>query len=618
MRTIKQAFGRLANHPEAAHNLAQIQGQVSPGRILVTIIGGIILAETIAMAFVYYARDWPYGWQVVLDATIMTIIISPLLFVLSFRPLVQYIQQHNQSESILRSRLRMLQYANTHTLEDLLQYVVDEAEALTGSRIGFFHFLQPDQKTLWLQAWSTNTQQQLCNADEKDSHSGVEQAGIWADAVRERQPVIHNDYLSMPNRKGTPEGHAPIEREMVIPILRDQKVVAILGVGNKAQYYTSTDLQLLTTLGDFAWDIVENKRAENSLRQSEVKFRTLADWTYDWELWLDPQGKIIYTSPSCERITGYSSEELSADPDLLYRMIHPDDWLLYEEHRNQVHDMATDITIQLEFRIIARDGSEHWLEHICRPLYASDGQHLGRRITNRDVTLRKQAESKIAEQNRREEKLTQALQTIQLDIARDLHDTLGQNIGFLRMNLEHLQEVGWHNPDSLQAQLKNMTKAANEAYDLIRAMLAMLQLGFSTDMLDLFSRYGMQVAERACFKFEIASQGKPNPLFPDQIRQIFYIFREALNNIEKYAGADLVVCEFVWEDDGLTFEISDNGRGFDTNVTPAPGHYGLNFMRTRADLINGALFLRSAPGEGTTIRVIVPNESEPTIQSNEE
>ena len=164
------------------------------------------------MAFVYYARDWPYGWQVVLDATIMTIIIFPILYFLSFRPLVRHIQQHKQSESILQSRLRMMQYANTHSMEDLLQYALDESQALTGSRIGFFHFLEADQKTLWLQAKSTNTLQNMCNADGKDSPHDVEQVGVWADAVRQHQPIIHNDYAILPDRQGLPHGHAPVTR----------------------------------------------------------------------------------------------------------------------------------------------------------------------------------------------------------------------------------------------------------------------------------------------------------------------------------------------------------------------------------------------------------------------
>ncbi len=77
------------------------------------------------------------------------------------------------------------------------------------------------------------------------------------------------------------------------------------------------------------------------------------------------------------------------------------------------------------------------------PVFGPDARHLGRRISNRDITERKAAERKIFEQNRKEYILTQSIQTIQTDIARDLHDTLGQNIAFLRMNLAHLSETRW-------------------------------------------------------------------------------------------------------------------------------------------------------------------------------
>jgi hypothetical protein len=91
-----------------------------------------------------------------------------------------------------------MDFAHEHTLAELLQFYLDEIESLTGSAIGFFHFLNADQKTLWLQAWSTNTLQHMCKAEGKGLHYGIEQAGIWADAVRKRQPVIHNDYAALP------------------------------------------------------------------------------------------------------------------------------------------------------------------------------------------------------------------------------------------------------------------------------------------------------------------------------------------------------------------------------------------------------------------------------------
>jgi PAS domain S-box-containing protein len=598
----------ITNVLQVTKDLLGILRRFSPGGILVIMIGGIVLAEVIAMIVVYYVRHWSYPQQVIVDAAIMAVIIYPILYFLSFKPLLREVQQRSQSESIIQARLRLIQFANEHTLDELLQFTLDEIETLTGSAISFYHFLEADQKTIRLQAWSTNTLQNMCQAESEDSHYDVEQAGVWADAIRQRQPIIHNNYAALPHRKGMPEGHAPVIREMVIPVLRDNKVMAILGVGNKQQDFTANDVEVVSTLADFAWDVIENKRAEIALRQSEEKFRTFVDWTYDWEKWLDPHGDMVYTSPSCERITGYTPEEFITDPNLLIRIVHPEDRQFYEEHHQLVHDEAAGPST-VEYRIISRDGSEHWIEHVCRPLFRPDDRYLGRRVSNRDITQRKQNEKKIIEQNQKEAILTQTLQTIQTDIARDLHDTLGQNIGFLRMNLDHLSETQWSNPTNIKIQIQNMNKVANESYELIRTMLTILQSGNSADPLSLFTRYAEQVAERSSFQIDISSLGPPRQLSSQQIRQLFYIFREALSNIEKYAKASRVSGEFLWDEHALTLGISDNGCGFDQDAVQPAGHYGLKFMRERADLLKGSFLIHSAIGQGTTITIVVPYEN---------
>ncbi len=588
-------------------DLKRVQGNIAPERILAITIGGIVLAEVVAMIFVYYYRFLPYYLQVLLDTSIMTVIIFPLLYFLSFRPLLVHIQKRSLAENVTQVRLRLMQFANTHTLDELLQVTLDEIEALTGSTIGFFHFLESDQKTLWLQAWSTNTLQNMCKAEGKGSHYDVEQAGVWADCVRQRQPVIHNDYVSLPGRKGLPAGHAPILREVAVPVMRDQQVKAILGLGNKLQDYTAGDVEIVSTLADFAWDIVEHKRAEMALQESEEKFRTLVDWTYDWEKWLDPQGDIVYMSPSCERITGYSPDEFIANPDLLIRIVHPDDRLFIDEHHRVVHN-ETIGAMNVEYRIIARDGSEHWIEHACRPLFGRDNRYLGRRESNRDITERKQAEQKISEQAQKEKILNETIHTMQIDIARDLHDTLGQNVSFLRMNLEHLADTKLSKYPDVQIEMQSMSKVANESYDLIRGMLAVLQIKDSADLLYLFSRYSEQVAERAVFKIDFVSHGTPILLSAHQMRHLFYIFREALSNVEKHAHADQVHVTITWHENSLTLEIADNGNGFDPASAQKINHYGLKFMQERINLLNGSLNIHTGIGGGTNILVNVPRE----------
>ena len=89
------------------------------------------------------------------------------------------------------------------------------------------------------------------------------------DCVHQRRPVIHNNYDALPHRKGMPPGHAPVVRELVVPIFRADKIVAIIGVGNKPSDYDEWDVETVSLLGDLSWDITERKRAEEDLRRAK-------------------------------------------------------------------------------------------------------------------------------------------------------------------------------------------------------------------------------------------------------------------------------------------------------------------------------------------------------------
>ena len=134
-------------------------------------------------------------------------------------------------------------------------------------------------------------------------------------------------------------------------------------------------------------DNTERKQAEESLRESEEQFRTVADFTYDWEYWIAPDGRYLYVSPSCERITGYNSDEFLNDPGLLEKIVHPDDQSTFVTHLRKTEQREG--AFDLDFRIITRDGKERWINHVCQPVYGSDGGYLGQRASNRDISKQK-------------------------------------------------------------------------------------------------------------------------------------------------------------------------------------------------------------------------------------
>ena len=175
------------------------------------------------------------------------------------------ITESRRVEELLRTRIWLAEYAATHTLGALCQEVVDQAEKLTGSQAGFLHLVHADQNEIELQTWSTNTVQSMCTADGALIHYAVDAAGIWADCVRLKRPILFNSYPSVEGRRGLPPGHAAITRLMTAPVVRGGQIVAILGVGNKAADYTEQDLEFLAHIATSAWDIILRKQAEDDL-----------------------------------------------------------------------------------------------------------------------------------------------------------------------------------------------------------------------------------------------------------------------------------------------------------------------------------------------------------------
>lgn len=128
------------------------------------------------------------------------------------------------------------------------------------------------------------------------------------------------------------------------------------------------------------------------LREASIKYRIVANNTYNWEFWLSPEGQFIYTSPSCKRISGHDAEEFNAGPGLIWSIIHPDDRQLWADHR---HDIGqTKVQGEIEFRIVRTDGETRWIHHVCLPVFGDDGNYLGTRGSFSDITNRKLAEEK--------------------------------------------------------------------------------------------------------------------------------------------------------------------------------------------------------------------------------
>ncbi len=135
---------------------------------------------------------------------------------------------------------------------------------------------------------------------------------------------------------------------------------------------------------------------DKKIKEQEFLFRTVANFAYEWEFWIMPDLQFKYCSPSCERVTGYKAEEFINNPQLLFDIIHPEDKGKFEDHSSKYHSENYNETVkELELRIIHKNGNLKFIRHTCNPIISDDNKYLGRRVTNVDITDRKQAENKL-------------------------------------------------------------------------------------------------------------------------------------------------------------------------------------------------------------------------------
>jgi PAS domain S-box-containing protein len=308
--------------------------------------------------------------------------------------IVEDITERNRTETLIKLRLRLLEFATTHSLGEVLQKTLDEVSELTESTIGFYHFISEDEKTISLQAWSTRTVKEFCKAEGKEAHYPIDEAGIWADCIRKRKPIIHNNYdKSAPGCKGMPEGHAVVTRELVVPIMRSDQIVAILGVGNKSAIYTENDVDLVAYLADIAFELAVQKKIEEALKESERKYRELVENANSIILGMDPLGQITFINEFGQQFFDYKEEELtgkhvigtivpeveSTGRDLVALMKQ-----LCDDPESLEKNLNENVTL---------DGRRYWIEWTNKALRSPDGTLKSILCIGSDVTARRKAEA---------------------------------------------------------------------------------------------------------------------------------------------------------------------------------------------------------------------------------
>jgi PAS domain S-box-containing protein len=363
-------------------------------------------------------------------------------------------------------------------------------------------------------------------------------------------------------------------------------------------------------------EIAERWQTEIALKESETKYRIVAENTYDWEWWINPEGNFVYVSPSCKRITHHDPEEFIKDSDLLLRNIHPDDQSSFIRHRNEIEQ--GDFPGELEFRIVRPDGSYLWITHVCQPVFDKEGHFLGRRGNNRDITERKQIEESLRESENRLRSLSSQLLTVQENerkrVAREIHDSIGQSLTAIKFRVENvIEQMGKNRVKKMEKPLEDLIPIVQEAVEETRRIQMDLRPSILDDLGILATvRWFCREFQTTFPSVRIETQMdiQEDGVSASLKTVIFRVMQEAFNNIAKHSKADLIRLSLRKTDGKIELIIEDNGMGFNLegliSMESSKRGFGLSSMRERTELSGGAFVIESTPGKGTIIRASWP------------
>jgi len=339
-----------------------------------------------------------------------------------------------------------------------------------------------------------------------------------------------------------------------------------------------------------------------SLQLTEEKFRTIADFTYDWEYWITLESEIIYMSPSVERITGHKAQEFIDHPALLEELIFRHDFANWMEHKQERAKSGHNAnSMELNFRIKRKDGQIRWIAHVCRSI-SVEGKCLGVRVSNRDITERVEAENKLLQVAIEVEERERS------QFSSELHDGLGPLLSIVKLYFQWLSET------VDEEKMKIITQKGNECIESAIQTTRELARGLGSHLLmktgyvNALTKFTERINDTKKIKINFVSNSTDR--FSRFIEMSLYrISTELIKNTLTYAGACNVEILFHLDKDKnmIVFVYTDDGDGFVWDAVAQKGDgLGLVNIQNRVQQMRGELRIDSSPGNGMKAYMKLP------------
>jgi PAS domain S-box-containing protein len=499
------------------------------------------------------------------------------------------------------------------TVKEITDFALEEGVRLTKSKIGYLAFLNEDETVLTMQAWSKTAMEQCAVADQPLVYP-LETTGLWGEAVRQRQPIITNDYAAPnPHKKGYPEGHVEIRRHLNIPVFDGDRIVAVAGVGNKDDDYDESDVRQLTLLMNGMWWQIKRQRVLETLTaERKLLIHTCMDGIVAHDL----AGTIFIFNERAAKILGYEPEEVIGKMNI--RELYAPGQT--EEISAKIHDPrfgGSGILENFETRMRHQDGTLIPIWVSARLLFEDD-REIGEIGHFRDLRERKRMEEALLQNER-----LAVLGGMAAHVSHEIKNPLMLIGGFARQILKDISRDPEKNQQKLQIivdEIRRLEEFLVEVGSYAKFSEPQMQPG---DLNALIQEICLRL-EPNLHEAGIKLQLELDPDLPqvqfDPVHMRQVILNIAKNGIEAMSSGGALTITSAREMGRVLVQIADTGEGIPAEVRdkifqpfysskPKGSGLGLAISQKIMAAHQGEITIESEPHQGTRVTLSLKAES---------